>query len=430
MALNLIGEFQRGAQTREGMRQARESRETRNLMKSLLAGGVPTAPAEREAFTRKIGAATGDPTAVLNWQKYFASQKTDELDRMKKEAPFVAGLLRGVEDPETYAARRAQAVKAGIDTSDWPEEYDPAAVRMAAQGAAELARGIPDLEKLKEGETLTDPLTGAVVAAGPEAPDRPFEGTSPWAQSMNTLIEGDPSTPEYAAAYSYMAKPRTYFDSAQGQLVTIGGDVTAFRKPTYSPTGTVVAAAKDMPQPVGPPGQAGVKVTQVGEPKFTKEEKDAVTFANVMQGAADVIENLEDVGSGLEYYAERYTPNFAMPPQWQQLEQAKRAFINAQLRRESGAVIGPSEFENANQQYLPQPGDSPEVIAQKRENRRVAIEGMKKSAGRAWEEPEKPKETGEPVSFEGMSNDDFLNVDITDANAGAWMKEADKRGLQ
>jgi hypothetical protein len=62
----------------------------------------------------------------------------------------------------------------------------------------------------------------------------------------------------------------------------------------------------------------------------------------------------------------------------QQIEQARRDFINAVLRRESGAVISPQEFLNAEKQYFPQPGDEryPEVLAQKRRNRQIATNLM------------------------------------------------------
>lgn len=65
-------------------------------------------------------------------------------------------------------------------------------------------------------------------------------------------------------------------------------------------------------------------------------------------------------------------------------EQAKRNFVNAVLRRESGAAIAPSEFESAEKQYFPAAGDPPELLAQKAENRRLAIEAMKAESGNAW----------------------------------------------
>ena len=67
----------------------------------------------------------------------------------------------------------------------------------------------------------------------------------------------------------------------------------------------------------------------------------------------------------------------------QQLGQAKRDFVNAVLRRESGAVISDSEFDNAEKQYFPQVGDGPEVKAQKASNRAIAIRGVQAEVPKA-----------------------------------------------
>jgi hypothetical protein len=73
--------------------------------------------------------------------------------------------------------------------------------------------------------------------------------------------------------------------------------------------------------------------------------------------------------------------NFMLSEPTQQLMQAQRDFINAVLRKESGAVIGKDEFDSAALQYFPQPGDSPRVIEQKAASRRRAIEGISAGAG-------------------------------------------------
>jgi hypothetical protein len=65
----------------------------------------------------------------------------------------------------------------------------------------------------------------------------------------------------------------------------------------------------------------------------------------------------------------------------QKTEQARRDFINAVLRKESGAVISPQEFQNANRQYFPQPGDTDAVIEQKRKNRETTIKALAVQAG-------------------------------------------------
>jgi len=75
--------------------------------------------------------------------------------------------------------------------------------------------------------------------------------------------------------------------------------------------------------------------------------------------------------------------NVMLSDEQQKVDQAQRDFINAILRKESGAVINPSEFENAAKQYFPQPGDSIAVIEQKRRNREIAIAGLRRMSGPA-----------------------------------------------
>jgi hypothetical protein len=68
------------------------------------------------------------------------------------------------------------------------------------------------------------------------------------------------------------------------------------------------------------------------------------------------------------------------------MAQAQRDFVNAVLRPESGASISQGEFDNAMLQYFPQPGDSKEIISQKKASRDREIEGLKMGAGTAGSE--------------------------------------------
>jgi len=65
----------------------------------------------------------------------------------------------------------------------------------------------------------------------------------------------------------------------------------------------------------------------------------------------------------------------------QQVDQARRNFITAVLRKESGASISPTEFANEEKKYFPQAGDTSAVIAQKRASRDLAIQAMDIQAG-------------------------------------------------
>jgi hypothetical protein len=69
----------------------------------------------------------------------------------------------------------------------------------------------------------------------------------------------------------------------------------------------------------------------------------------------------------------------------QKYKQAMRAFTEARLRKDSGAAIPESEFVNDRMTYFPQPGDGPEVAAQKRIARNIALDAMANAAGPAYE---------------------------------------------
>jgi hypothetical protein len=68
-------------------------------------------------------------------------------------------------------------------------------------------------------------------------------------------------------------------------------------------------------------------------------------------------------------------------PEQQQVDQARRNFITAVLRKESGAVISPKEYSDEERKYFPQLGDSQEVIKQKQDARKLGIQALEAQAG-------------------------------------------------
>lgn len=288
----------------------------------------------------------------------------------------------------------------------------------------------------------------------------PFMGNGMDAQVMNMLLNGDPASPAYAAAFNYMAQPRQQYDANSGQLVTITPRMDAFRPPMGgapampqqggggTPTvpgqsGAMPGPARDMPgervtasphalpgpqaqstapaaqqvptpfsgapaQPAVPPNLArsGVTVEQVGEPRtpFNEMQGKAAGFADRMTASEKIIGDLGAEGTSWGQRARSAVPligNELVSEPYQKLDQARRDFINAQLRRESGAVISPEEFDNANKQYFPQPGDSAGTIAQKTNNRRIALEAMRRDAGRNYKgEESTPRVPPPPPGFQ------------------------------
>lgn len=118
---------------------------------------------------------------------------------------------------------------------------------------------------------------------------------------------------------------------------------------------------------------------------ITDEQAKAAGFVMRTQEAENTFQDLAPYvqDQGLGKYWQKLAPNPLKNAQQQQYEQAQRNFVNAILRRESGAAISPAEFYNAREQYFPQPGDKADVIAQKAANRQTVIESLKKSAGPA-----------------------------------------------
>lgn len=107
----------------------------------------------------------------------------------------------------------------------------------------------------------------------------------------------------------------------------------------------------------------------------------AAGFATRMLNATTSLSNLEKGGfdpTALKNKAQgaSWYPNRFKESDMQRMEQLKRDFINATLRKESGAAISPKEFSEANAQYFAQDGDSIETLMQKEQNRNAKIAEM------------------------------------------------------
>jgi hypothetical protein len=140
----------------------------------------------------------------------------------------------------------------------------------------------------------------------------------------------------------------------------------------------------------------GTTIQMGGAQKPMKEaQAKANIYASRMENSSAILDKLETQGTDFWKRTVAGLPlgNYGVDPEYRQYEQAKRDFINATLRQESGAVIADSEFANAEQQYFPQPGDDPATIAQKKENRRIAMEAIRQASGQPATEPN-PQDTG------------------------------------
>lgn len=119
----------------------------------------------------------------------------------------------------------------------------------------------------------------------------------------------------------------------------------------------------------------------------TQAQSQAAGFAARISEADVIIQEIGDQFTGVGSTFGQFLPNQFQSPDRQRFEQAKRNYINAVLRRESGAAISPSEFASAERQYFPQPGDSPAVVIQKQQNRNTVLSALRSEAGPALSNP-------------------------------------------
>jgi hypothetical protein len=128
-----------------------------------------------------------------------------------------------------------------------------------------------------------------------------------------------------------------------------------------------------------------------------KPDFQAATFAKRMYDANQVLKETErGVGEKIGSIA---TLGLSNRSERQARDQAERNFINALLRKESGAAISPEEFESAKKQYFPTSTDTEETRKQKEENRNVVFEGMRISSGDAYDYLVNEIETGSPETL-------------------------------
>jgi hypothetical protein len=228
------------------------------------------------------------------------------------------------------------------------------------------------------GRLLSD--DGSVIADAQFKPPEPDK--TPEALRTLEAIYGK-GTPEFQQAARMLASKMTTHAPA-ASAISYGSPVpfalpdggTGYVQPGNKPG----AAPQVMTDPGGKPLQ---KPAEADNKALTEGQAKAVAFSARMESADKVLATLSRKGvlttipGGMGNNAVGSTITAMSTAEQQQLGQAKRNFVNALLRRESGAVIGADEFANADRQYFPQVGDSRPVIEQKARERRVAIEGMR-----------------------------------------------------
>ncbi len=181
----------------------------------------------------------------------------------------------------------------------------------------------------------------------------------------DTIVNQDPQTGKVSVAYS--ADKGSTIQGPDGKMITMpeGADPKTWRNEITRINADVAAGKK------------------------TEVQAKSEIFANKMESSNKSLDSLASQGTSLAGKIASGLPmgNYIQSPEYQKYKQAASNFITALLRQESGAAISKSEFDRYDKEYMPQPGDGPDVLAQKTDARRIAIEGMKKGAGPGYKSP-------------------------------------------
>jgi hypothetical protein len=288
------------------------------------------------------------------------------------------------------------------------------------QQLAELLKG----QKLAEGEVMTrfNPVTGKMEEVGkggqkyhaPTSVDMGTLGTMLiYPDGRREMVQKGREGPAGQVLETENGPMLVNTRTAQAQPIMAGGQPVAGGKPLTEVQGNATAF--------------GMRAKQ-SDAILKDLESKGVTNTGIIRSAVGGTLGLTPfVGEKLEqatHSAMNVLPSVLGGPneKQQEFDAAKRNFITAVLRKESGATIQPSEFYNESQKYFPQVGDSDSVLKQKQEARQLAIKALEFQSG-----PSGAKQIKSVGTSQDQQALDWANSNPNDPRAVAIKK---KLGVQ
>lgn len=356
----------------------------------LSAGGPSLTPT---SFGQALGPAILGGRQMAQQSMTESSARLLQQQKMKEEAQFKQML------PQVFVDGKPDYVKLQQLVSMFPERG-----RIVAD-ALQKAAG-PDTIQVDVGnEIQIRTKQGDIVSRIPKglAPQAAQRETFSLNPEMGVLVGSLGTIRPATLPDGTVVKPRgkismqTLFDDKgkefkalvneqTGEYTPVGGAKTPgmqYDAPTatvFNPsTGVVSPALTPENTPMTPPA-----------PKLTEGQASAAGFKLRMDAAEKILTPIELAGkqpgymsaaAGAVPFVGTTVQNVTSGPETQKYRQAQADWVRAKLRKESGAVIGENEMADEIRTYFPQPGDSKELIEQKRQSRQRAQEQLAIMAG-------------------------------------------------
>jgi len=362
-----------------------------SLRNQALASGLLSAGA---AFSRAGAPSTmpqgsGFSDALQGFQTGYQGQVDTALQNMLK-ATQVQELVRKQKQAQQLNQLYQSAYTPGKQTAI-PSEVGPAVIE--TPGSFDISKILPQLQAsgqfgaIKDIADSTKALRQLGLMGGGQAPS-PFaaytQASSPQVRALAGQLEQGFKTGviDEETAYKRLDSLAKMEDSFVSRQIASGERMDARQ---------AAAAERELRRAEG------------GKP--TESEQKAAGFAQRMELSNQLAKDIEnkvatqqlagkDVGTmyptartqalGAVPLVGGYLENIGSSTQQQLYKQAQENWVRANLRKESGAVIGTDEMKDEIKTYFPQPGDRPEKIAQKQLAREVTQNAMKTAAGKSY----------------------------------------------
>ena len=288
----------------------------------------------------------------------LAKQQTDKMAMLEQQHKLIKSAAAQVfANPENaIQTLTAFGQRTGIDMSDDLAQIqaivnDPAKIKQWAAGIAiEADKLLPQLNTKDTGGQVQDrtynPVTGEIKIIGTTA-KTPSPGESARLKFEQDKWNWQKANPDMEIK-----------EGPDGQMIAVNKRTGAAQPVTLG----------------------GTAVVGSGKP-LTESQAKAANFSGRMGSAFDVIDKLESNPSVMQkLLAGNSWTNILAPEAAQQYRQAQENWVTANLRKESGAVIGAEEMDREIKKYFPLPGEKPKTIEQKRQARLDAMAGMEAEA--------------------------------------------------
>ena len=388
-----------GTARRREMAQALMAQNMGNRPTQTASGGMAVRQSPLEFLSRGAG-------AYMANQAIGAADAADQATSRKKSEALAKALgdLQSAQTPQL--SPYGQGMTGSMDEQDIPAQKMQAPNPQNVQGAA-----------LRLGSVIgadNDIARAALVAAMSGPKQTEFDTKPQSDQNGKQFVVGKDGSVKYlgGGAISARDKPDVInagpvqiavnpFNGQEAYRVTSGASPDAQLRVTAEQQAAQLRQQQeiskeqrgDIPAGYRRRADGGVEVLPGFDPNANKTLNDvqskALLFGSRMRDAESVLGAMAAQGTdmpGMIKQGAEGVPivgpalgaatNWTQSANQQSVEQAQRDFINAALRRESGAAISASEFDNAKKQYFPQVGDSEQVKKQKSANRALAINGI------------------------------------------------------